>query len=92
VSEISTREELIKGNKSLKDITDDVYKPIVAKPGKLWFLGLLLAASAGIVLSALIVCTWRACSHFRAEGQRFSSMKYDRKFPPTRLAGRSGPQ
>ncbi|MFO7827928.1 MAG: NrfD/PsrC family molybdoenzyme membrane anchor subunit [Bacteroidales bacterium] len=60
MSEISTREELIKGNKSLRDITNDVFKPIVAKPGKLWFLGLLLAASAaGIGIIAIVLTVWK---------------------------------
>jgi len=60
VSEISTREELIKGNKDLKTITDDVFKPIVAKPNKLWFLGLLLAASAAVMgIAAIVLTVWK---------------------------------
>ncbi|MCB2194561.1 MAG: polysulfide reductase NrfD [Bacteroidetes bacterium] len=60
MSEISTREELIKGNKGLKDITDDVFSPIVAKPNKLWFLGLLLAASAAAIgIIAIVLTVWK---------------------------------
>ncbi|MFP4025350.1 MAG: NrfD/PsrC family molybdoenzyme membrane anchor subunit [Thiohalospira sp.] len=60
MSEISTREELIKGNKTLKNITDDVFNPIIAKPGKLWFLGLLLASgAAGIGIVAIVLTVWK---------------------------------
>ena len=60
MSEISTREELIQGNKDLKTITDDVFAPIVAKPGKLWFLGLLLAASAALMgIIAIVLTIWK---------------------------------
>ncbi|MFW5822086.1 MAG: NrfD/PsrC family molybdoenzyme membrane anchor subunit [Tangfeifania sp.] len=39
----TVREPLINGEKSYKDITNDVMAPINAKPGKLWFAGLTVS-------------------------------------------------
>jgi molybdopterin-containing oxidoreductase family membrane subunit len=60
VSEISTREPLIKGNKSLTNITDDVFNPIVARPNKLWFFGLTIAGTAALIgLIAIVLTVWK---------------------------------
>ncbi|HAF27537.1 MAG TPA: hydrogenase [Bacteroidales bacterium] len=60
MSEISTREPLIKGNKSLTNITDDVFNPIVARPNKLWFFGLTIAGTAALIgLIAIVLTVWK---------------------------------
>jgi Ni/Fe-hydrogenase subunit HybB-like protein len=37
------REPLVSGEKSYKDITDDVVRPIVNTPGKMWYLGMTVS-------------------------------------------------
>jgi|GEM_PF-5894742 len=48
------REPLINGEKSYKDITNDVMAPIRAKPGKLWFIGLGISMLVMLVGFAMI--------------------------------------
>jgi Ni/Fe-hydrogenase subunit HybB-like protein len=48
------REPLINGEKSYKDITNDVMAPIRAKPGKLWFVGLGISMLVMLVGFAMI--------------------------------------
>ncbi|MBN1599521.1 MAG: polysulfide reductase NrfD [Bacteroidales bacterium] len=43
------RELLIKGDKNYKKVTNDITKPIVNKPGKLWFLGVSVTSLAAII-------------------------------------------
>jgi len=37
---------LIKGNKTYRDVTDDILRPMANKPGKFWYLGISLSGSA----------------------------------------------
>ena len=37
---------LIKGNKTYKDVTDDILRPMANKPGRVWYLGITLSSSA----------------------------------------------
>jgi len=37
---------LIKGNKTYKDVTEDILRPMTNRPGKLWYLGIFLSGSA----------------------------------------------
>ena len=40
------REPLVTGNKTYKKITDEIAAPIEGKPGKAWYAGITLTASA----------------------------------------------
>jgi len=37
---------LIKGNKTYKDVTEDILRPMANRPGRLWYLGIFLSSSA----------------------------------------------
>lgn len=53
------REPLIKGNKTYSQVTEDIYRPIATKPGKLWFFGISLSSLAllgGLV--SIFVTIW----------------------------------
>jgi len=53
----TVREPLINGEKSYKDITNDVMAPIKAKPGKLWFAGLTVSVIVMLAGFAAIAYT-----------------------------------
>jgi molybdopterin-containing oxidoreductase family membrane subunit len=40
------RVPLIKGKKTYKDITEDIIRPMINRPGRLWYLGIFLSGSA----------------------------------------------
>ena len=40
------RVPLIKGKKTYKDVTEDILRPMINKPGRLWYLGIFLSGSA----------------------------------------------
>ena len=40
------RVPLIKGNKTYKDVTEDILRPMINRPGKVWYLGISLSGSA----------------------------------------------
>lgn len=46
--ESKIREPLILGNKSYKNITDDITRPIFGKAGKLWYIAFTIAAIAAL--------------------------------------------
>lgn len=51
------REPLIKGNKTYSQVTEDIYRPIKTKPGKLWFFGFGISSLALFVFVVLVVIT-----------------------------------
>jgi Ni/Fe-hydrogenase subunit HybB-like protein len=54
------REPLIKSYKSYPEITSDIVRPIEGKPGRLWYLGIIVSgilALAGIL--AMVYTTWK---------------------------------
>jgi len=51
------REQLIEGNKTFHDITEEICKPVLGKPTKAWWAIFLVAASAlglGVVCAPLV--------------------------------------
>ena len=40
------RVPLIKGKKTYKDVTEDILRPMINRPGKVWYLGISLSGSA----------------------------------------------
>ena len=40
------RVPLIKGKKTYKDVTEDILRPMINRPGKIWYLGISLSGSA----------------------------------------------
>jgi len=40
------RVPLIKGKKTYKDVTEDILRPMINRPGKVWYLGIALSGSA----------------------------------------------
>ena len=40
------RVPLIKGKKTYQDVTEDILRPMINRPGRLWYLGILLSGSA----------------------------------------------
>ncbi|MCG8409759.1 MAG: hypothetical protein MI739_00560, partial [Bacteroidales bacterium] len=60
MTEISTRKELIQGNKRLRDVTNDVFDPIIAKPSKYWFMGIMLSGIAALIgIIAIVLTVWK---------------------------------
>ncbi|MCT4616381.1 MAG: polysulfide reductase NrfD [Marinifilaceae bacterium] len=54
------REALITGKKTYKQITDDIAAPIKTKPGKLWFIGLLISiGSLCIGVFCMVLTVWK---------------------------------
>ena len=51
------REPLINGEKSYKDITQDIVAPIRAKPGKLWYAGITVSSTLAMIGIGLMVYT-----------------------------------
>lgn len=51
------REPLIEGEKSYQQVTEDIYRPIKTKPGKLWFAGLTVSSLALFTFVVLVVIT-----------------------------------
>jgi len=50
------RVPLIKGNKTYKDVTEDILRPMINRPGKVWYLGISLSGSA--LLFGAIMIFW----------------------------------
>ena len=53
-------EELIKGNKDDRQITEEIHRPMAGRPGKFWLMGIglsSLAALAGII--AMVLTIWQ---------------------------------
>ncbi|RLD92207.1 MAG: hydrogenase [Bacteroidetes bacterium] len=48
---------LIKGNKTYRDVTDDILRPMANKPGKFWYLGIALSGSAMLLGAFMIFWT-----------------------------------
>jgi Ni/Fe-hydrogenase subunit HybB-like protein len=48
---------LIKGNKTYRDVTDDILRPMANKPGKYWYLGIALSGSAMLFGAFMIFWT-----------------------------------
>jgi len=42
----SIRVPLIKGKKTYQDVTEDILRPMINRPGRLWYLGIFLSGSA----------------------------------------------
>ena len=60
MTEISTRKELIQGNKRLRDVTNDVFDPIIAKPSKYWFMGIMLSGIAALIgIITIVLTVWK---------------------------------
>ena len=53
--ESQTREALVVGDKNYHQITEDIIRPIEAKPSKLWWLGFLIAV--GLLLFGVVSVT-----------------------------------
>ncbi len=54
------REPLITGNKDYTEITEDISRPIVNKPGKTWFLGITLSSIALMIgVFAITMTIWQ---------------------------------
>ena len=53
------REPLIRGSKTYEKITGDISRPILTKPGKLWFFGTTIAGIAAVAGLAAMVLTVR---------------------------------
>jgi Ni/Fe-hydrogenase subunit HybB-like protein len=45
---------LIKGKKTYKSVTSDILKPLMTKPGKYWYMGIVLSSSA-LLLGAFMI-------------------------------------
>ena len=43
--ESQLREPLVDGNKTYHDVTEDICRPIEAKPGKLWYIGFFISVA-----------------------------------------------
>ncbi|MBN2349554.1 MAG: polysulfide reductase NrfD [Bacteroidales bacterium] len=43
------REPLIKGGKNYSKVTEDITRPILTKPGKLWFFGITISSIAAVI-------------------------------------------
>ena len=41
--EAQVREPLVDGSKTYHDVTEDICRPIEAKPGKLWYVGFFIS-------------------------------------------------
>ena len=54
------REPLIKGTKTYSKITEDISRPMVGKPGKLWYIGITLTslAALGGGIATLVTVWW----------------------------------
>ncbi|HEC43989.1 MAG TPA: hydrogenase [Bacteroides sp.] len=53
------RETLITGNKTYKDVTNDISNPVEGKPGKFWYLGITISVIALFFgLFATIITIW----------------------------------
>jgi len=48
---------LIKGNKSYRDVTDDILRPMANRPGRFWYLGISLSGSALLFGAVMIFWT-----------------------------------
>ena len=48
------RVPLIKGKKTYKDVTEDILRPMINRPGKVWYLGISLSGSA-LLLGAFMI-------------------------------------
>lgn len=56
---MSLREPLIQGNKTYRQVTDDIIRPMAGKPGKLWFLGITVSGLASIAgILAILYTIW----------------------------------
>lgn len=54
------REPLITGKKDYTQITEDIARPVVNKPGKTWFLGITLSSTALIIgVFAISMTIWK---------------------------------
>jgi molybdopterin-containing oxidoreductase family membrane subunit len=51
------REPLIKGDKDYNQVTEDIYRPIKAKPGKLWLFGVSISSLGMFAFVILVVIT-----------------------------------
>jgi len=51
------RDPLIKGNKTYKDVTEDILRPMMNRPGKVWYLGISLSSSALLIGAIMIFWT-----------------------------------
>ena len=43
--ESQLREPLVSGNKNYRQVTEDIVRPIEAKPTKLWYIGFFIAVA-----------------------------------------------
>jgi Ni/Fe-hydrogenase subunit HybB-like protein len=51
------REPLIEGEKSYQQVTEDIYRPIKTKPGKVWLAGVTVSGLALFMFVVLVVVT-----------------------------------
>ncbi len=51
------REPLIEGEKSYQQVTEDIYRPIKTKPGKVWLAGVTVSSLALFMFVVLVVVT-----------------------------------
>ena len=52
--ESQVRPPLVEGNKDYHQVTEDICRPVEAKPTKLWWIGFLL--SVGLLLFGSCIC------------------------------------
>ncbi len=48
---------LIKGRKTYKDVTDDILRPVMNRPGRLWYVGIFISGSAMLFGAFMIFWT-----------------------------------
>jgi Ni/Fe-hydrogenase subunit HybB-like protein len=54
------REPLIKGRKTIAQVTEDIVKPVMTKPGFLWFVGITISSTAMLIgIFSMVITIWK---------------------------------